>query len=137
MRLVRLQIQAGFTLIELVIASMALAVMIVSVLTTFNNVENNNLQARNIVIATQVAQQQMEVYRNMTYASIPIGSNQDVSSILSPYPQLKTPRSATVNVTETVAGYLKQVDIDIKYTERGRTRHVQESTLISARGINR
>lgn len=129
--------QAGFTLIETLVALVVIAMSVAAVLTAFIAVESLNRRARNLTIATQAANQQLETYRNTAYAGIPTGANQDLSSLLTPYPSLGTPRSALATITEIDPAGLKQVDIAISYTESGKTKNVQVSTLIARRGINR
>ncbi|HSX14587.1 MAG TPA: prepilin-type N-terminal cleavage/methylation domain-containing protein [Candidatus Saccharimonadales bacterium] len=128
--------QAGFTLLELIITATVAAIIIVVVIEGFTGIEQLNRTARNVTIATQLAQQQMEQIRNTPYNNIAIGTT-DISSILTPYPSLGNPRSATQIVTTLDAAGLKQVDINISYTIYHRTKRVQVSTEVANIGVNK
>ena len=129
--------EAGFTMIEIMIASITIALTVAAVASAFNTVEVLNRRARNLTIATQLVQQQMEVYRNTPFAGLPVAGTTDVSSILSPYPSLGSPRSATATVTDVDPGDLKQIDITLSYTESGHTKTVEATTQIAVRGLNK
>jgi prepilin-type N-terminal cleavage/methylation domain-containing protein len=125
----------GFTLLELVVTIGVISVGILSVVTVFANTTTINRQARNLALATEAAQQKLEAYRNLTYASIP--GNEDFTSSLPS--ALLPPRSAIANfydLSPAVDG-LRRLDISITYTEKGVLRKAHISTLISRQGINR
>lgn len=133
----RVNNQAGFTLIEILVASVTIAITVTVVAGVWNSVEILNRRARNLTIATQVVQQQVEVYRNTPFAGLPAAGTIDASSILSPYPSLGSPRSVSVVVTDVDPGDLKQVDVNLSYTESGHTKNAQATTLISIKGLNK
>lgn len=126
----------GFSLLELLISAAVMSIIILAIYGFFDNVRAINRYASNLVIANQAAQQQLETYRNTPYNNLATGS-QNVSSILTPYPSLRSPRSATAVITELQPYGLKQVDLTISYAERGGTRTIMVSTLVAARGINK
>lgn len=128
--------QAGFTFLELIITTSIIGIVVVIVIEGFIGIGQINRNARNLTIATQLAQQQMEQVRNTPYNNIAAGTT-DISSILGPYPSLENPRSATQTVSVIDANGLKQVDIAISYTVFNRTKHVQLSTQVASVGINR
>jgi type II secretory pathway pseudopilin PulG len=127
--------QSGFTLIEFVVAATLLATVIISVAVTMDNIKAINYSANNLTIATEVAQQQLELYRNTPYNQIAVGA-QDISSSLTPYPSLQSPRSATATVTQVNANGIKQIDIAITYTGRGGTKRIQVTTQVANKGLN-
>ncbi len=129
--------QSGFTLIELVVTIAFMGVVIVSLTDLFVGLRQTNRAANNYTIATQVAQQLMEQYRNTPYSSITVGTSDVTSTALAPYPSLLTPRSAVVTVTQIDSNGLKQVDVAISYKDRTGTKNVQLSTLVSYKGVNR
>jgi len=130
---------------ELLVAMAFLGIVLVSLTDLFIGLRQINYEANSYTIATQVAHQLMEKYRNTAYGSITTGTTDVTSSALSAYPQLRTPRSATTTVsyiTATGASSasdvgLKQVDVGVSYTSRTGTKNVQFRTWISNRGINR
>ncbi len=128
--------QAGFSLLELIVAAAVMGVIVSVIITAIFGIQNLNHKTKNLTIATQVVQQQEEVYRNTPYNSIPVGTV-DLISQLSPYPSLHTPRSATATITEIQAGSLKKVVINVAYTEAGSTKNIAVATLIASRGINK
>lgn len=127
--------ESGFTLIEFIVASTLLAVIVIAVAVTLDNVKAINFSANNLTIATEAAQQQLELYRNTPYNQIAVGA-QDISSSLSAYPSLKSPRSASATVTQVNPDGIKQIDIAITYTGAGGTKRVQVSTQVASKGLN-
>jgi Tfp pilus assembly protein PilV len=137
MREVRNPWQRGFSLIELVVTAAFMGIIVVAVVGLFIGLRQINRTANNYTIATQVAQQLVEQYRNTPYASIAVGTTNVTSSALSPYPSLLSPRSATVTVTQVNASGIKQVDVAISYKDRVGTKNVQFSTQVANKGLNR
>ena len=128
--------ERGFSLLELLITAAVMSVIILSIYGFFQSVRDINRYANNLVLANQVAQKQIESYRNTPYNTIPTGT-QNLTSILTPYPSLRTPRSATAVITELQPNGLKQIDLTITYSDKGGTKTVVVSTLVAARGINK
>lgn len=128
--------QRGFTLIELVVAAAFMGIVIVALNELFIAVRQVNREANNYTIATEVAQQLIEQYRNTAYSNIAVGTVDDTSTALSPYPSLLTPRSATVAVTQVNANGLKQVLVTVSYKDRTGTKTVELETDVSYKGLN-
>src|SRR5690348_13893192 len=99
----------GFTLIELVVAAAFMGIVIVALNELFIAVRQVNREANNYTIATEVAQQLVEQYRNSPYSSINTGTVDDTASALGAYPSLLTPRSATATITQVDPNGLKQL----------------------------
>jgi prepilin-type N-terminal cleavage/methylation domain-containing protein len=127
----------GFTMIELVVTIAFMGIVIVSLMELFTVLRQTNRAADNYTIATQVAQQLVEQYRNTPYANIALGTVDLTSSALGSYPSLQTPRSAIVTVTETDPDGLKKLEVAVSYKGRTGTRSVQLTTYVSYRGINK
>lgn len=132
----KLRAQAGFTMLELVITATIAAIIILVVIEGFNDIEKLNRNARNTTIATEVAQQELEKIRNTPYANIATGTS-DITTVLSPYPSLESPRSAQLKVTEVDPDGLKTIEVDISYTIFHRTKKVQLVTQVANSGLNR
>jgi len=128
--------ERGFTIMELVVAMAFVGVVIVSLTDLFTALRQVNREANNYTIATQVAQQLLEQYRNTPFSSLAIGTIND-SSYLSPYPSLLSPRSATVVISQPGAAGIDQVDVTVSYKDRTGTKTVSFSTQISNHGLNR
>lgn len=127
--------QNGFTLVELIITATFVAAASAAIVGIFITIEHLNRESRNLTIATQIAQQKLETYRNANYNSIAVTPPADDFSGMLPA-NFGTPKSALVTVTETTPG-LKKVDIAISYTENKVPKKVQISTYIAQRGIDR
>jgi type II secretory pathway pseudopilin PulG len=128
---------SGFTLIELVVTTAFLGIVVVAISSLFIGLRQINKTADSFTTASQVAQQIMEKYRNTPYSSITVGTTDVTATELAGYPTLLTPRSATVTVTEVDVTGLKQLEVAITYKDRTGIKHVELSTLISYKGINK
>lgn len=127
---------AGFTIIEQLVAAVFIVLVVIAVSQVFITIGSLNRRANNLTVATQVAQQQIEIFRNTPYSNIAVGTL-DFSSSLNPYPTLDSPRSATATVTETTPSNLKLIVITVSYTDRGKSRSVELQTIIGNKGINK
>lgn len=127
---------AGFSLIEQVVAATVLLLVFVSATQAFITIGTINNRANAQTQAIELMQQKLEIVRNTPYANLAVGTT-DFSSGLDSFPALKSPRSATIEVTETDPGILKRVEITISYTQSGIAKKVQTATLVGVRGLNR
>ncbi len=127
---------AGFTLVELVVTAAVLGVFIILLLSSRASILQLQRNTAAYAIASQIAATRMEIYRNTSYANIPLGTT-NISTDLATYPQLAQPKSGSVTVTELVPQNLKQVDIVISYTLNRQVRNLKLTSIIAARGIDR
>jgi type II secretory pathway pseudopilin PulG len=125
----------GFTIIEVIVTATFVATVLIAISGVFIMVGKLNRQSRNLAIATALAEQKLEVYRNDAFSSIPVGSPAETFTASLPA-NFGSPKSAVVNVTTVSAG-LEQVDIKIAYTEEGTPKNVQVTTLIAEQGLNK
>jgi prepilin-type N-terminal cleavage/methylation domain-containing protein len=128
--------ESGFTLIELVITSVVLSITFLAVFTLFGVLRTVNARANNLTVATEVAQLQIENYRNLPYSAISVGTT-NTTSALANYPQLGASRSSSVAVSLNDARGLKKIDVTINYSDAGRAKQLVLSTLIALNGIDR
>jgi type II secretory pathway pseudopilin PulG len=127
--------QEGFTLVELVVTAVFVAAASAAIIGIFIVTGKLARQSRNLAVATALAEQKIEVYRDAGYAALPTGTPaEDFSGSLPA--NFGGPKSAVTNVSLPHAG-LKQVDVVILYTEDKRPKQVRLTTLIAQRGINR
>ncbi len=126
---------SGFTLIELIVTAAIVASISVSVTEIFIAAGSTNAQARNLAIATQLAQQKLESDRNAGYSAIP--ATDDFTSTLPSY--FGSPKSAAANFSDLSPADpgLKLLQVSISYNDRGKTKNVQASTLVAQKGIDR
>lgn len=129
--------ESGFTLIELVVTAAFMGIVVVAVAGLFTSLRQINIAANNYTIATQVAQQLMEQYRNTPYNNITVGTQDVTSTALAAYPSLLSPRSATVTISDFDPNGIKKLDVAISYKSRTGTRNIQMQTLISNKGVNK
>ena len=137
--------ERGFTIMELIVAMVFLGIVLVSLSNLFIFIRQINRAANNYTVATQVAQQLTEQYRNTPYANIAVGTTDVTTTALSAYPSLLSPRSATTTVSYiTTSGAasgtdvgLKKAEVSVSYTDRTGVKSVQFSTWISNMGLNR
>ena len=128
--------ESGFTMIELIAAAAFLATLAVTIIEAFIGIETLNRDARNYIIASELAQQELEILRNTPYNNLTVGTT-SFASALAAYPSLLAPNSATYTITQVDPNGLKQADVAITYTTRSKTKNVQLTTLISYLGIDR
>ncbi len=127
--------ERGFTLVELIVTATYVAAASAAIIGIFIAVGTLNRHSRNLAVATALAEQKMETYRDAGYAAIPTGSPAENFSSSLPS-NFGSPKSALANVTIVQPG-LKQVDVILSYTEDGRPKTVRLRTLMAQRGINR
>lgn len=128
--------EKGFTLLEVLITIAVMAIVFIALAGAFNTIHQINARANTLTVATQLAQQQHEKVRNTAYNSIAIGTS-DFSSVLTPYKNLGSPKSATMVVTQVNANGLKKIDITILYTDQKNPKTVKVTTLVALNGINK
>ena len=125
----------GFTLVELIITATYVAAASAAIVGIFIVVGKLNKEARNLAVATALAQQKIETYRDAGFTAIPTGSPAETFSSVLPA-NFGSPKSATTTVTESPSG-LKTVDVVITWVDDHRTKKVEMTTLIAQRGIDR
>lgn len=113
-----------------------MTIFFTSIGSLFNTLHTLSGRANNLIIATQVAQQQLETYRNTPYNNIALGTV-DYSSLLDQYKTMGSPKSVTVTTTQKDPNGLKQVDVTVQYHDHKLAKTIAVSTLIALNGINR
>jgi len=128
--------EGGFTLIELIVTMVVLSGIFLAIFSLFDTLHGVNARANNLTVATEVAQREMELYRNIPYNTINVGTT-DVTSALSSYTSLGSTRSASVVVTQVDARGLKQVEVTVNYYDHAIPRKVVLDTLVAQNGMNK
>jgi prepilin-type N-terminal cleavage/methylation domain-containing protein len=128
--------EAGFSLIEVLVASVVITIIFTSILSLFTTLRQVNARAHNLTLATQLVQREMETFRNTPYTNIAVGTV-DFSNLLTPYKTMANPKTGTVTITQSSMTGVKQVDIKVQYTEHKSLKTVQTTTLIYENGINK
>lgn len=125
----------GFTLVELVVTAVFISITLVAIINIFIFTGKLNKQARNLAVATALAEKKLEIYRDAGFNALPLGTPAETFTASLPA-SLGSPKSAVANISSPQAG-LKQVDVMISYTDDKKTKKVQVSTYMAQRGINR
>lgn len=128
--------RSGFTILEQLVAATVLLIIFVAVSQAFVAIGIINNRASAQTQAIELMQEKLELARNTPYANLAIGTK-SFEADMAAFPALKTPRSATVAISEVSPGTLKRIDISITYTQSGTSRTVSTATLIGIRGLNR
>lgn len=128
--------QRGFTIIEFVVASMFIGIVILALYSMFLGIKQIDRTTNDYTTATSVAQQLMEEQRDIPYSGLTVGTANDTSSALGAYPNLLSPRSATVAVTQINASGIKQVDVTVSWTDRTGYKTIHMTTQVSDIGLS-
>ena len=130
--------QEGFTLIELILTTVVLATTMLAIFGLFITLSQINARANSLTIATQVAQRELELYRNLHYNAVNVGTEDHTASAgLAGYTALGSPKSVIAVVTLTDPNGLKTVDITVNYADRGIAKKVRVTTYVALNGINK
>lgn len=126
--------QHGFTIVELVITIVIMGVIVPAVALALTNLSVINYQARDSALADAAAQNEIETLRSQGYNSLSAGTV-DFSSQLPG--SMGSPKSASYTVTDnTPATGVKQVDVNVSYTEYKVARSVTYRTYIGELGVD-
>lgn len=123
--------QAGFSIVELVVAIVVGVLFLSSINLIVNNYIHIGLRGRNLTLANSFASGKVEALRNAGYNSLDAGTS-DISSELPP--QLTSPKSGSMTISQPQTG-LKQIDISITYSDDGVNRTSSFRTYIGELGV--
>lgn len=125
--------QHGFTLIEIVVTTALVGLIVISVANLFIMAGNMQRESQRLEMATRTGEKKIESLRNNHYNSLEAGTTRDFTGELPP--ELDTPRTATVDITEPEPG-LRKLDVDITYTSGSDQERVDLTTVIGNVGIS-
>ena len=123
--------QNGFTIVELIITIVIMGFIIPAVAIGLTILAVINNRSRDLVLANMVAQNKVEILRGAGYNSINTGTITFTSELPN---SLGSPKSASYTVTTPQTG-VKQIDVNISYTEYKNTRNVAYRTYIGELGV--
>lgn len=136
---------SGFTLIEILVALSLFTVGMVSVLQIFPINRKFLVQSADTTQAVFLAQEEMEIVRNTSYASLTTGAAQAFEPLhtlsVSSGPFVNYRRTTVINFVDPAAAYLasatdkfmKRVDITVTWDENGNTRTYTLSSVVVKR----
>jgi prepilin-type N-terminal cleavage/methylation domain-containing protein len=128
--------QKGFTLLEVLVATAVMATTFIAIAGVFNTLHQINARANTLTTVTQLAQKQLEKIRNTPYTNITVGTT-DISSIMTPYANIGSPKTASITTMQVDPNGLKSVDITINYTDHKYPKIVKLTTLVALNGVNK
>jgi prepilin-type N-terminal cleavage/methylation domain-containing protein len=124
---------AGFTMVEILVAVVAIGIMIISLANLAIYIGGIQRQTERLTLAKRTAEAKIESLRNNHYNTLtnsppPIDFTNELPA------DLPSPHSATVTVSEPQSG-LKRLDVSISYKDGNNNRQVKFSALIGNIGI--
>lgn len=123
--------QAGFTVVELLIAIAVVGILVPTLAGFINTLNQLNDRARDLVIVNSLAENKTEGLRSMGFTSLTDGTTDFTSELPV---TLGSPKSATYAISTPNTG-IKQVDTTITYTDHGKTRSATYRTYIGELGV--
>ena len=122
--------EAGFSIVELVLAIVVGISFIGSMSLVVNNYTDLGKQDRNLLLVNSFAEAEVEQLRNNTYNSLNIGT----TSLTSQLPSQLPDATGTMTVSQAQTG-LKQIDISISYNDLGTSRTYTYRTYEGELGV--
>ena len=123
--------QAGFTIVELLITIILLALAVPVLGSLVSMLSGVNDRARDLALIHALAENKIESLRSAGFGNLALGTTSFTSELPS---SIATPRSAQYVVT-SVSTPLKQVQITISYNDHGQTRTLNYRTYIGELGV--
>jgi prepilin-type N-terminal cleavage/methylation domain-containing protein len=121
----------GFTIAELVITIVLMGIIIPAIALALTNLSVVNYQARDLALANMITQNKVETLRSAGYNSVSIGTVNFTAELPA---SMGKQRTASYSVSTPQTG-IKQVDINISYTEYKSTKNLAFRTYISELGV--
>jgi len=114
--------EKGFTLIEVLIAMLILAIGLLSLATLATTVINGNAFSNKMTTATTRAQDKMEQLKNSSYASLSSGGPETIQSIYT--------RQWTVT-NDSPAANMKKIQVKVTWSWQGSNHDVVLNTIVA------
>lgn len=122
--------QAGFSIVELILAIVVGITFISSMNLVVDNYTDLGKRNRNLLLVNSFAEAEIEQLRNNTYNSLNIGT----TSLTSQLPSQLPDASGSMTVSQAQTG-LKQIDLTISYNDLGTTRTYTYRTYEGELGV--
>ena len=123
--------QAGFTIVELLVAIAVIGIMVPSVVTLTASLGRLNDRARDMIIINSLAENKAEGLRSEGFTAL----NNSTVNFTNELPQtIGSPRSATYTITSPSSS-IRQVDMHITYNDHGTTRTLTYRTYVGELGV--
>ncbi len=124
--------QDGFTLVELLMTVVVSVILIGSLSVVVNNNAFLAKKGRNLTVANSYAENKIEEIRSKGFLSLENG----VANITTDMPtELPSPRSGSIEVSDTAVTGLKQITLNITYNDVGTQKTHTYKTYIGELGV--
>lgn len=133
MELERKNKEDGFTLIEVLITIMFLATALIALLSSFTFSFSTLSKMKQMSIATQCIQKELEEIRNMAFEDI---LNLGISFTNTTFSNLKN-SNGILTIEDSVGDDIKKLTVSVVWTYKGRVLRRDMATYITKKGINK
>jgi type II secretory pathway pseudopilin PulG len=125
--------EQGLTYIEVLVTMVILAVVLIALLSCFLNGFNVLSRMKQMTIATQAIQEELELIRNMPFNDIlTLGSSFTNESF-----SFLEGSNGAVNVEDSLGDSIKKLTVSVFWSYRNRPMRKDVVTYITKKGINR
>jgi prepilin-type N-terminal cleavage/methylation domain-containing protein len=125
--------EGGFTLIEVLITLMMLAVVLTALLSCFIQAFDILTRMKQMTIATQSIQNELELIRSMHYSDILSLDDTFTNDSLS---YLEN-SSGIIDLEDSVGAEIKKLTVSVTWIYRGRQMQKEIVTYVTKKGINK
>ena len=129
----RKKTEEGLTYIEVLVTTVILAVVLIALLSCFLHGFNVLSRMRQMAIATQSIQEELELIRNMSFNDILTLDSSFTNESLS----LLEDGTGAVNVEDSLGDDIKKLTVSALWSYHGRQMRKDVVTYITRKGINR
>ncbi len=123
----------GFTLIEVMITILLLTVVMSAILSCFVQGFDILMRMKQMTVATQGIQKELELVRTMHYSDI---LSMDNSFTNDSFSYLDN-SSGIINLEDSVGAEIKKLTVSVTWTYRGRQMRKEVVTYVTKKGINK
>ncbi|MDH5468408.1 MAG: type II secretion system GspH family protein [Candidatus Aminicenantes bacterium] len=125
--------EAGFTLVEVLITILLFTVVLTAILSCFIQGFDILMRMKQLTIATQSIQKELELIRNMHYNDI---LTMDSSFTNDSFSYLEN-SSGIINLEDSVGAEIKKLTVSVAWMYRGRQMRKEVVTYVTKKGINK
>lgn len=123
--------QAGFTVVELLIAIAVVGILVPTLIGFINTLNRLNDRARDLTIASSLAENKIEGLRSLGFTGLSDGTTSFSTELPT---TLGGPKSASYTISTPNTG-IKQVDLNISYNDHGAIKNLTYRTYIGELGV--
>ena len=125
--------EAGFTLVEVLITILLFTVVLTALLSCFIQGFDILMRMKQMTIATQSIQKELEFIRNMHYNDILTMDSSFTNDSLS----YLDDSSGIVSLEDSIGAEIKKLTVSVEWTYRGRQMRKEVVTYVTKKGINK